>query len=105
MNGQSAWEVMVEQSRSMGSCPMIVRFCTYDGWDRLNLKKQVEQRGIPILDIDLEYGHPAGAQVKLRAEAFMETLESRASSPGSSRHAMRRFRDGHQVCPGDRVWL
>ena len=29
--------------------------------------------------IDLEYGHPAGAQVKIRAEAFMEMLESRAS--------------------------
>ena len=25
-----------------------------------DLKKQMEARGIPILDIDLEYGHPAG---------------------------------------------
>jgi hypothetical protein len=29
-------------------------------------------------EIDLEYGHPAGAQVKIRAEALMEMLESRA---------------------------
>ena len=42
------------------------------------LKKQVEQGGVPILELDLEYGHPAGAQVKIRAEAFMEMLESRA---------------------------
>jgi benzoyl-CoA reductase/2-hydroxyglutaryl-CoA dehydratase subunit BcrC/BadD/HgdB len=55
-----------------------VRFCTYNGWDKFDLKKQMDQRGIPILQIDLEYGHPAGAQVKIRAEAFMEMLESRA---------------------------
>ena len=38
----------------------------------------MDQHGIPILEIDLEYSHPAGAQVKIRAEAFMEMLESRA---------------------------
>lgn len=56
-----------------------VRFCTYNGWDKFDLKKQMDQCGIPILQIDLEYGHPAGAQVKIRAEAFMEMLETRAS--------------------------
>jgi len=56
-----------------------VRFCTYNGWDKFDLKKQMDKRGIPILQIDLEYGHPAGAQVKIRAEAFMEMLETRAS--------------------------
>jgi benzoyl-CoA reductase/2-hydroxyglutaryl-CoA dehydratase subunit BcrC/BadD/HgdB len=40
----------------------------------------MQERGIPILDIDLEYGHPAGAQVRIRVEAFMEMLESRAAS-------------------------
>jgi benzoyl-CoA reductase subunit C len=57
----------------------IVRFCTYNGWDKFDLKKQMQERGIPMLEIDLEYGHPAGAQVKIRAEAFMEMLESRAN--------------------------
>ena len=47
-------------------------------WDKFDLKKQMEKRGIPILELDLEYGHPAGAQVQIRAEAFMEMLESRA---------------------------
>jgi benzoyl-CoA reductase/2-hydroxyglutaryl-CoA dehydratase subunit BcrC/BadD/HgdB len=54
-----------------------VRFCTYNGWDKFDLKKQMDKRGIPILQIDLEYGHPAGAQVKIRAEAFMEMLQTR----------------------------
>jgi benzoyl-CoA reductase/2-hydroxyglutaryl-CoA dehydratase subunit BcrC/BadD/HgdB len=69
---------MVEQYKVDGVVSEIVRFCTYNTWDKFDLKKQMEARGIPILDIDLEYGHPAGAQVKIRAEAFMEMLESRA---------------------------
>jgi hypothetical protein len=32
----------------------------------------------------LEYGHPAGAQVKIRAEAFMEMLETRAKAPAKA---------------------
>jgi benzoyl-CoA reductase subunit C len=70
---------MAEQYKVDGIVSEIVRFCTYNGWDKFDLKKQMEKRGIPILEIDLEYGHPAGAQVKIRAEAFMEMLESRAS--------------------------
>jgi hypothetical protein len=37
------------------------------------------KRGIPMLELDLEYAHPAGAQVQIRAQAFMEMLETRAS--------------------------
>ena len=69
---------MVEQYKVDGIVSEIVRFCTYNTWDKFDLKKQMDQRGIPILEIDLEYGHPAGAQVAIRAEAFMEMLESRA---------------------------
>ena len=69
---------LAEQYKVDGIVSEIVRFCTYNGWDKFDLKKQMAQRGIPILDLDLEYGHPSGAQVKIRAEAFMEMLESRA---------------------------
>jgi len=71
---------MTEEYRVDGIVSEIVRFCTYNGWDKFDLKKQMAERGVPILDIDLEYGHPAGAQVEIRAEAFMEMLESRAES-------------------------
>jgi benzoyl-CoA reductase/2-hydroxyglutaryl-CoA dehydratase subunit BcrC/BadD/HgdB len=71
---------MTEEYKVDGIVSEIVRFCTYNGWDKWDLKKQMAERGIPILDIDLEYGHPAGAQVEIRAEAFMEMLESRAES-------------------------
>jgi benzoyl-CoA reductase/2-hydroxyglutaryl-CoA dehydratase subunit BcrC/BadD/HgdB len=69
---------LAEQYKVDGVVSEIVRFCTYNGWDKFDLKKQMQERGIPMLEIDLEYGHPAGAQVKIRAEAFMEMLESQA---------------------------
>jgi benzoyl-CoA reductase/2-hydroxyglutaryl-CoA dehydratase subunit BcrC/BadD/HgdB len=69
---------MAEQYKVDGIVSEDVRFCTYNGWDKFDLKKQMQARGIPILEIDLEYGHPAGSQVKIRAEAFMEMLESPA---------------------------
>jgi benzoyl-CoA reductase/2-hydroxyglutaryl-CoA dehydratase subunit BcrC/BadD/HgdB len=40
--------------------------------------KHTQERCIPILQIDLEYGYPAGAQMKIRVEAFLEMLESAA---------------------------
>jgi benzoyl-CoA reductase/2-hydroxyglutaryl-CoA dehydratase subunit BcrC/BadD/HgdB len=71
---------MAEQYKVDGVVSQATRFCTYLGWDKFDLKKQLQERGIPMLDLDLEYGHPGGAQMKIRAEAFMEMLESRATA-------------------------
>jgi benzoyl-CoA reductase subunit C len=71
---------MAEEYRVDGVVSEIVRYCTYNGWDRFDLKKQMQEAGIPLLDIDLEYGHQAGAQVEIRVEAFMEMVESRAGA-------------------------
>jgi benzoyl-CoA reductase/2-hydroxyglutaryl-CoA dehydratase subunit BcrC/BadD/HgdB len=70
---------MVEQYNVDGVVSQAVRFCTYLGWDKFDLKQQMQERGIPMLEIDLEYGHPGGAQVQIRAEAFLEMLESHAT--------------------------
>jgi len=69
---------VVDHYKVDGVVSQDVRFCTYNGWDKFDLKKQMQDRGIPMLQIDLEYGHPAGAQMKIRVEAFIEMLESRA---------------------------
>jgi benzoyl-CoA reductase/2-hydroxyglutaryl-CoA dehydratase subunit BcrC/BadD/HgdB len=71
---------MAKQYKVDGIVSENVRFCTYLGWDKFDLKKQMQARGIPILELDLEYGHPGGAQMKIRAEAFMEMLETRAAA-------------------------
>lgn len=74
---------MAEQYKVDGIISEIVRYCTYNGWDKYDLKNQMAERGVPILDIDLEYGHPAGAQAQIRVEAFMEMLDSGAPTPVS----------------------
>jgi benzoyl-CoA reductase/2-hydroxyglutaryl-CoA dehydratase subunit BcrC/BadD/HgdB len=71
---------MAEEYKVDGVVSEIVRYCTYNGWDRFDLKKQMQEAGIPLMDIDLEYGHQAGAQMEIRVEAFLEMLESRASA-------------------------
>jgi benzoyl-CoA reductase/2-hydroxyglutaryl-CoA dehydratase subunit BcrC/BadD/HgdB len=75
---------VAEEYKVDGIVSEIVRFCTYNGWDKFDLKKQMQQLEIPILEIDLEYGHPGGAQVRIRAEAFLEMLDSRAASPATA---------------------
>jgi benzoyl-CoA reductase/2-hydroxyglutaryl-CoA dehydratase subunit BcrC/BadD/HgdB len=67
---------LCEQFKVDGVVSQDVRFCTYNGWDKFDLKQQMQERGTPLLQIDLEYGHPAGAQMKIRVEAFLEMLES-----------------------------
>jgi benzoyl-CoA reductase/2-hydroxyglutaryl-CoA dehydratase subunit BcrC/BadD/HgdB len=70
---------MAKQYNVDGIVSQSVRFCTYLGWDRFDLKKMMQERGVPILELDLEYGHPGGAQMKIRAEAFLEMLESQGN--------------------------
>jgi benzoyl-CoA reductase/2-hydroxyglutaryl-CoA dehydratase subunit BcrC/BadD/HgdB len=71
---------LADEYKVDGVVSELVRFCTYNGWDKFDLKKQMQERGLPLLELDLEYGHPGGAQTKIRAEAFLEMLENRASS-------------------------
>jgi benzoyl-CoA reductase/2-hydroxyglutaryl-CoA dehydratase subunit BcrC/BadD/HgdB len=75
---------MAEQFKVEGVVSEDVRFGTYNGWDKFDLKKQMQEHGIPILQIDLEYGYPAGAQMKSRVEAFLEMLESRTPSSANT---------------------
>jgi benzoyl-CoA reductase/2-hydroxyglutaryl-CoA dehydratase subunit BcrC/BadD/HgdB len=37
----------------------------------------MDERGIPILELGLEYCEPWSGQTKLRAEAFLEMLQNR----------------------------
>ena len=71
---------LAEQYQVDGVVSENVRFCTYPGWDKWDVKKHLQERGIPILELDMEYGHPGGAQMRIRAEAFMEMLETRAAA-------------------------
>jgi benzoyl-CoA reductase/2-hydroxyglutaryl-CoA dehydratase subunit BcrC/BadD/HgdB len=72
---------MAEQYKVDGIVSEIVRFCTYNGWDKFDLKKQMEPRGIPILELDVEYGESASGQMRTRVEAFLEMVQNKGKDP------------------------
>jgi benzoyl-CoA reductase/2-hydroxyglutaryl-CoA dehydratase subunit BcrC/BadD/HgdB len=44
------------------------------------------ERGIPVLELDVEYGERANGQTRTRIEAFLEMLQGRgAVATGTSR--------------------
>jgi benzoyl-CoA reductase/2-hydroxyglutaryl-CoA dehydratase subunit BcrC/BadD/HgdB len=67
---------MAEQYKVGGIVSEIVRRCTYNGWDKFDLRKQMEKRGVPILDLDVEYGESWSGQMGIRVEAFLEMLQN-----------------------------
>jgi benzoyl-CoA reductase/2-hydroxyglutaryl-CoA dehydratase subunit BcrC/BadD/HgdB len=48
--------------------------------DKPWLKKEMARRGIPLLDLELEYCEQPSGQTKTRVEAFLEMLQNRATA-------------------------
>jgi len=68
---------MIEQYNVDGVVSEIVRYCVNYGQDKPWLKQRLDDRDIPILELDLEYGQGGSGQVRVRAEAFVEMLQTR----------------------------
>lgn len=52
-----------------------IKFCELYGHDKPMIGEDLEAEGIPVLELDLEYGGGgAGGQVRTRVEAFLEML-------------------------------
>jgi benzoyl-CoA reductase/2-hydroxyglutaryl-CoA dehydratase subunit BcrC/BadD/HgdB len=48
--------------------------------DKPWLKKEMARRGIPLLEIELEYCEQPSGQMKTRVEAFLQMLQNRATA-------------------------
>jgi benzoyl-CoA reductase/2-hydroxyglutaryl-CoA dehydratase subunit BcrC/BadD/HgdB len=68
---------MVEQYKVDGVISEILRYDGEYGHDKLFLDKEMKERGIPILELDVEYGESGSGQTKLRVEAFLEMVQNR----------------------------
>jgi benzoyl-CoA reductase/2-hydroxyglutaryl-CoA dehydratase subunit BcrC/BadD/HgdB len=55
----------------------VIRYCAPLENDRPWLKKEMDERGIPILELGLEYGENPSGQMRTRVEAFLEILQNR----------------------------
>jgi benzoyl-CoA reductase/2-hydroxyglutaryl-CoA dehydratase subunit BcrC/BadD/HgdB len=72
---------MAGQYKVDGVISEILRNDAEYGHDKLFLDKEMGQRGIPILDLDVEYGESGSGQMRTRVEAFLEVLQNQAKAP------------------------
>jgi len=69
---------MAEQYKVDGVISEILRNDAEYGHDKLFLDKEMGQRGIPIIELDVEYGESGSGQMRTRVEAFLEMMQNRA---------------------------
>jgi benzoyl-CoA reductase/2-hydroxyglutaryl-CoA dehydratase subunit BcrC/BadD/HgdB len=72
---------MAEQYKVDGVVSEILRNDGEYGHDKLFLDKEMKERGIPILELDVEYGESGSGQMKTRVEAFLEMVQTKAKAP------------------------
>jgi benzoyl-CoA reductase/2-hydroxyglutaryl-CoA dehydratase subunit BcrC/BadD/HgdB len=68
---------MAEQYKVDGVISEILRNDAEYGHDKLFLDKEMKERGIPILEVDVEYGENWSGQMRTRVEAFLEMVQNR----------------------------
>jgi len=66
---------MIEQYKVDAVISEILRNDAEYGHDKLFLDKEMKERGIPILELDVEYGESASGQMRTRVEAFLEMVQ------------------------------
>lgn len=72
---------LIEQVRKYQADAVIyeaIKFCDLYGLDKPVFKEELQALGIPVLELDLEYGGGgAVGQIRTRVEAFIEMLKSK----------------------------
>ncbi len=66
---------LVREYRIQGVVSEYVRYCTPVAWERSIIRDRMEQAGIPVLQLEIEYGTAGTGQIKTRIRAFVEMLE------------------------------
>ena len=69
---------LVKDYRVEGVVSEIVRYCVHCAYDQPLLRGRLERQGVPVLELDVEYGMPGTGQIMTRVQAFLEMLEGRA---------------------------
>lgn len=70
---------MAEQYKVDGVISRTERFDPEYGNDRVFLKREMDERHIPILDLDVDYGDGRSGELVKRSKAFLATLDDRAA--------------------------
>jgi benzoyl-CoA reductase/2-hydroxyglutaryl-CoA dehydratase subunit BcrC/BadD/HgdB len=71
---------MAKDYRADGVIAEIIPYCAPLENDKPWLKKETARRGIPLLELEVEYCEQPSGQMKTRVEAFLEMLQNRAAA-------------------------
>jgi benzoyl-CoA reductase/2-hydroxyglutaryl-CoA dehydratase subunit BcrC/BadD/HgdB len=68
---------LVKEFRVDGVISQIIRYCVTYAHDLPLLRDRLNEVGVPVLSLDVEYGTSGSGQIQTRVQAFMEMLEAR----------------------------
>ncbi len=68
---------LVKEFRVDGVISQIIRYCVTYAHDLPLLRGRLNDVGVPVLSLDVEYGTSGSGQIQTRVQAFMEMLEAR----------------------------
>jgi benzoyl-CoA reductase/2-hydroxyglutaryl-CoA dehydratase subunit BcrC/BadD/HgdB len=71
---------MAKDYKVDGVIAEVIPYCAPLENDKPWLKKEMDKRGMPVLELELEYSERPGGQMKTRVEAFLEMLHNRATA-------------------------
>ncbi len=66
---------LVKDYRVDGVINQVVRYCVPQLMEQPLLREALEEIGVPVLELDIEYGMPGTGQIMTRIQAFLEMLE------------------------------
>jgi benzoyl-CoA reductase/2-hydroxyglutaryl-CoA dehydratase subunit BcrC/BadD/HgdB len=65
---------LVKDYRIDGVVNEIIRYCVPYAHDEPLLRERLENKGVPVLELDVEYGVTGSGQIRTRAQAFIEMI-------------------------------
>jgi benzoyl-CoA reductase/2-hydroxyglutaryl-CoA dehydratase subunit BcrC/BadD/HgdB len=68
---------LVREYQVDGMVAQLIRHCAPYSQDQPLLREKLEAMGIPVLELDVEYGMGGTGQIKTRVQAFLELLMSK----------------------------
>ena len=75
---EERWRRLVEQIESHnvhGVVSQILRFCVIYAYEQPEVTMRLKEIGIPVLELDVEYGAAISGQVRTRIQAFVEMIQ------------------------------
>jgi benzoyl-CoA reductase/2-hydroxyglutaryl-CoA dehydratase subunit BcrC/BadD/HgdB len=71
---------MAKDYKVDGVIAEVLPYCAPLENDKPWLKKEMVRRGLPVLELELEYCERPSGQMKTRVEAFLEMLHNKATA-------------------------